>query len=178
MKRLALCIVLCGISFAHAEEDATAFPLDDYPPPFVVGVPTSPSRADILLDRVMEGEQECNKVPMVSFIEIDGTRITARPVALCAYKKSDRSWHVIRLAITHPVPDSYKRCVAGAPDVASRRDCSLPYRVLTPDYRVEHLAGYGVSRMIFNVSHGDEHLVVYRTRHVWFDDEAVQSGDP
>jgi len=173
--RFAWCMLLCGTVVAHAEEMAAAFPLADYPPPFVLGVP---SRADILLSRVKEAEEECNKVPMTSFIETDGTRITARPVALCAYKESDRSWHVIRLAISHPVPDEYKRCVAAAPDVASRRDCSLPYRVLTPDYRVEHLAGYGVSRMIFNVSQGSEHLVVYRTRHVWFDDDALQSGDP
>lgn len=177
MKRLALGILLCGTSFAQAEE-AETFPLADDPPPLVVGVPASPSRADTLLDRLMEGEQECNKVSMTSFIETDGTRITARPVALCAYKESDRSWHVIRLAITHPVPDTYKRCVASAPDVAARRDCSLPYRVVTPDYRVEHLAGYGITRMIFNVSQGGEHLVVYRTRHVWFDDDALQSGDP
>jgi hypothetical protein len=115
---------------------------------------------------------------MTSFIETDGTRITARPVALCAFKESDGSWHVIRLAITHPVPQEYKRCIASAPDVASRRDCLLPYRVLTPDYHVEHLAGYGVSRMTFNVSQAGEHLVVYRTRHTWFDDDALQSADP
>ncbi len=178
MMRLVLCMLLCGASFAHAEEEGTTFPLADYPPRFVVGVPTSDSRADILLDRVSEGDEECNKVPMTSFVETDGTRITARPVALCAYKESDRSWHVIRLAIAQPVPDEYKRCVASAPDVASRRDCSLPYRVLTKDYHVEHLAGYGISRMIFNVSQGGEHLVVYRTRHVWFDDDALQSADP
>jgi hypothetical protein len=178
MMRLALSMLLCSIFFAHAEEAATTFPLADYPPRFVVGVPTSPSRADIILDRVNEGDEECNRVPMTSFIETDGTRITARPVALCAYKESDRSWHVIRLAIAQPVPDEYKRCVASAADVASRRDCSLPYRVLTQGYRVEHLAGYGVARMIFNVSQGGEHLVVYRTRQVWFDDGALTSGDP
>lgn len=176
MKRLAFCVLLCGIAFAHAEEDVATFPLADSP--MVAGIPTSRSHADTLLDRVRDGEEECNRVPMTSFIETDGTRITARPVALCAYKASDRSWHVIRLAITQPVPDSYKRCVASAPDVASRRECLLPYRVLTPEYRVEHLAGYGVSRMIFDVSQDGEHLVVYRTRHVWFDDDALHSGDP
>lgn len=178
MKRLALCMLLCSTSFALADEEATPFPLADYPPPIVAGVPTASSRADLLLERLKEGEEECNKVSMTDFVETDGTRITARPVALCAYKESDRSWHVIRLAIAQPVPDEYKRCVASAPDVASRRDCSLPHRVLTPDYRVEHLAGYGISRMIFDVSHGGEHLVVYRTRHVWFDDDALRSGDP
>jgi hypothetical protein len=178
MMRLALCMLLCSIPFAHAEEAATTFPLADYPPELVVGVPTSPSRADILVDRIIEGDEECSKVPMTSFIETDGTRITARPVALCAYKESDRSWHVIRLAIVQPVPDEYKRCVASAADVASRRECLLPYRVLTQGYQVEHLAGYGIARMIFNVSQGGEHLVVYRTRHVWFDDGALTSADP
>ena len=145
-------MLLCSTFVAHAEEEAATFPVADYPPAVVDGVATSLSKSDTLLDRVAEGEQECNQVPITSFIETDGTRITARPVALCAYKESDRSWHVIRLAITYPVPDAYKRCVASAPDVASRRDCSLPYRVLTPDYRVEHVAGYGIARMIFNVS--------------------------
>lgn len=177
MMRSALCMLLCAASLAHAEEVAESLPLADYPPPSIVGIPDSPMRADILLDRLNKGDEECNKVPIASFVETDGTRITARPVALCAYKESDRSWHVIRLAIQQPVPDEYKRCVASAPDVASRRDCSLPYRVLTQDYRVEHLAGYGISRMIFNVSQGGEHLVVYRTRHVWFDDDALASGD-
>lgn len=177
-KRLAFCMLLCGISFAHAEEEAETFPLADYPPSAVAEIAAAPARADVLLDRVREGEEECGKVPMTSFIETDGTRITARPVALCAYKESDRTWHVIRLAITQPVPDSYKRCVASAPDVASRRECLLPYRLLTPEYQVEHLAGYGIARMIFNVSQGGEHLVVYRTRHVWFDDDALQAGDP
>jgi len=178
MKRFLLCLLACAASFAHAEEEVTTFPLDDYPSSLAATDPASTPRADTLLERVREGDQECDKVPMTGFIETDGTRITARPVALCAYKESDHSWHVIRLAIGHPVPDAYKRCVASAPDVASRRDCQLPYRVLTPDYQVEHLAGYGIARMIFNVSQGGEHLVVYRTRHVWFDDEAVQSGDP
>lgn len=178
MKLLALSMLLGVSAVAHAEEATTASPLADYPPAFVVGIPTSPSRADTLLARVREGEEECNKVPMTDFVETDGTRITARPVALCAYKESDRSWHVIRLAVPQPVPDAHKRCVATAPDAASRRDCLLPYRVLTADYHVEHLAGYGVSRMIFNVSQGGEHLVVYRTRHVWFNDDALASGDP
>ncbi len=178
MKRLALFMLLCSTFVAHAEEEAATFPVADYPPAAVDGVATSLSKSDILLNRLKEGEEECNRVPMTSFIETDGTRITARPVALCAYKESDQSWHVIRLAITQPVPDSYKRCVASAPDVASRRECLLPYRLLTPEYQVEHLAGFGIARMIFNVSQGGEHLVVYRTRHVWFDDYALQSGDP
>jgi len=178
MTRLAFWLMICGFSFAHAEESANTFPLADHPSPFIVGVPNFSSRADTILDRVKEGAEECNKVPMTNFIETDGKRIIARPVVLCAYKESDRSWHVIRLAIAQPVPDEYKQCVASAPDVASRRDCSLPYRVLTQDYHVEHLAGYGIARMIFNVSQGGEHLVVYRTRHVWFDDDALASGDP
>ena len=178
MKRFALLMLLCSTSFAFAEDETEPFPLADEPSPTVVEVATPASRADMLLHRLKEADEECSKVPMTNFIESDGTRITARPVALCAYKDSDRSWHVIRVALPVPVPDFYKRCVASAPDVASRRDCVLPYRVLTPEYQVEHLTGYGISRLTFNVSHGGEHLVVYRTRHVWFDDDTLQSGDP
>ena len=62
MKRLTLCMFVCVTSFAHAEDEATTFPACRLP--IAAAAPTSPSRADILLDRVMEGEQECNKVPM------------------------------------------------------------------------------------------------------------------
>jgi hypothetical protein len=178
MKRFALLMLLCSTSLAFAEDEAEPSPLAEEPAPTVVEAATPARRADMLLDRLKEADEQCSKVAMTDLIESDGMRITSRPVALCAYKESDRSWHVIRVALPVPVADAYKRCVGSAPDVASRRECVLPYRLLTPEYQVDHLAGYGISRLTFNVSHGSEHLVVYRTRHVWFDDDALQSGDP
>lgn len=141
------------------------------------GVVPSETYAAFTLQKVKEADERCNAVSMKEFVETDGTRVTARPVALCAFKKSDQSWHVIRIALVQPIPDAYKSCVASAETVAARRDCSLPYHVLTQGYHVEHLGGYGATRLIFNVSQGDEHLVVYRTRHVWFDDGALLRRD-
>lgn len=139
--------------------------------------PASDAHARYTLKKVSEADERCSAVSMKEFVETEGSRVTARPIALCAFKESDQSWHVIRIALMHPISDAFKSCTANAPTVASRRDCSLPYRVLTQGYRVEHLGGYGVTRLTFNVSQGGEHLVVYRTRHVWFDDDALQSRD-
>lgn len=139
--------------------------------------PIVETSAAYTLRQVDEANTRCNNVPMKEFVETDGIRVTARPIALCAFKKSDQSWHVIRLAIMQPIAESYKSCVANAPTVEARRDCTLPYHVVTQGYHVEHLAGYGITRLIFNVSQNGEHLVVYRTRHVWFDDGALASGD-
>lgn len=135
------------------------------------------TRARFILQKVSEADERCNDVSMKDFVETDGGRITARPVALCAFKESDQSWHVIRIALPQPISESFKSCAANAPTVFARRECSLPYRVLSDGYRVEHLGGYGITRLIFNVSQGGEHLVVYRTRHVWFDDDALASKD-
>lgn len=135
------------------------------------------THARYVLQKVSEADERCSAVSMKDFVETDGSRITARPVALCAFKESDQSWHVIRIALRQPIPDAFKSCTANASTVFARRDCSLPYHVLTQGYYVEHVGGYGVTRLIFNVAQGDEHLVVYRTRHVWFDDDALQSKD-
>lgn len=129
------------------------------------------------LAKVSEAEERCSTVSMKEFVETDGGRVSARPVALCAYKPSDQSWHVIRIALMHPISEAFKSCTASAPTVAARSDCSLPYHVLTQGYHVEHVGGYGITRLTFNVAQGGEHLIVYRTRHVWFDDDALQSKD-
>jgi hypothetical protein len=135
------------------------------------------TKAEYVIGKVKEADELCNGVSMKEQVVVSGNRITERPVALCAFKESDQSWHVIRIAIMQPIPESYKLCVANAPTVAARADCTLPYHVVTQGYHVEHLAGYGITRLIFNVSQGGEHLVVYRTRHVWFDDKAIADGD-
>lgn len=139
---------------------------------------TQGTKASYILQKVNEADNLCNSVSMKEYIVATDTRITERPVALCAFKESDQSWHVIRVAIMQPVPDSYKSCAASAPTVAARADCSLPYHVVTQGYHVEHVAGYGIARMTFNVSQAGEHLIVYRMRHVWFDDGALAGGDP
>jgi hypothetical protein len=135
------------------------------------------TKAEYVVGKVKEADDLCNDVSMKEQVVVSGNRITERPVALCAFKESDQSWHVIRIAIMQPIPESYKLCVANAPTVAARADCTLPYHVVTQGYHVEHLSGYGITRLIFSVSQGGEHLVVYRTRHVWFDDKAIAGGD-
>jgi hypothetical protein len=135
------------------------------------------TKAAYMLRKVDEADEYCGSVSMKEHVVVSGGRITERPVVLCAFKESDQSWHVIQIAIMQPIPEAYKSCVANAPTLAARTDCTLPYHVVTQGYHIEHLSGYGITRLIFNVSQGGEHLIVYRTRHVWFDDNAVASGD-
>lgn len=139
--------------------------------------PIAETRSAYILRRVNEADERCNAVSLKEQVVVSGGRITERPVVLCAFKESDQSWHVVRIAIMQPIPESYKSCVTNAPTVAARSDCALPYHVVTQGYHVEHRSGYGITRLVFNVSQGGEHLVVYRTRHVWFDDTTLASGD-
>jgi hypothetical protein len=164
-----LCPFFLALMFATPAMSAEDILPEAHPPP--------ETRALAIQEKVSEAEKRCGAVSMKEFVETEGDRVSARPIALCAFKESDQSWHMIRIALMYPIPDAFKLCSANAPTVASRRDCSLPYRVLTQGYHVEHLGGYGITRLTFNVSQGGEHLVVYRTRHVWFDDDALQSRD-
>lgn len=156
-------------------------------------------------DRVRAADERCSAVPMPVTTESDWTfegvsqkarpgppRIVERPVALCAFKESDASWHVVMLHLAYPVPDAYKSCVKSAATVSERAACELPFHVVTPDYDVEHVGwGYGIARFTADVYETTTHegfdgkkvtlrgekLKVYRTRHVWLDDDALASGD-
>ncbi len=135
------------------------------------------SRAEYILKRLNEGDAECNKIPLTDRILFAKGVPTERPVVLCAFKESDRSWHVIHVQLPYPVSPAYIACVKSASSLLLRRECELPLRVITPGYRIVHLGGYGVTRMIFDVWDGNEKLIVYRTRHVWLDDDALASKD-
>lgn len=161
-------------------------------------VQPSPSRAEYTLLKIAEADEVCSGVTLSPTVErdtrTDKKRITERPVALCAWSEATSSWHVVIVNLEYPVPQAYVTCIRGAPTLALRKDCVLPYRVVTPGYRTEHVRGYGITRLSFNVyaekitriHHGDEvnemrtrgeKLTVYRTRHMWLDDEALASGD-
>jgi len=160
-------VVLLGIflsAYAHAE-DRTALES------------TKESRAEYIAKRIIEGDVECNKIPMTDRILIEKGVVIERPVVLCAFKESDQSWRMIHLQLLYPVSPAYNACVNSASSLLLRRACILPLRVITPGYRIVHLGGYGVTRMIFDVWDGNEKLIVYRTRHVWLDDDALASKD-
>ena len=162
------------------------------------------SRATYILEKIKEADIRCAQVPLSVTTEVDVPpkskeslpvkRITERPVALCAYGEESKTWHVIHVHLPSPVPKEYITCVRNAPTLEARKECILPHRVVTPGYVLEHIRGYGIVRLTFNVyvekvltlRSGDEprelrvrgeKLTVYRTRHLWFDDEALQSGD-
>ncbi len=160
-----------------------------------------PTRAEYVFAKVAEGDAVCANISLAATVEngvdkrgLSVKRITERPVALCAYSEKTKSWHVIEIRVQYPVPQEYITCVKNAPTLEDRKSCALPFRVVTPGYRVTHLRGYGIVRMIFDVYAEDvssikqgsaprelrtrgEKLTTYRTRHMWLDDEALASGD-
>ncbi len=156
------------------------------------------NRATYILEKVKEGDAVCRNATLSAITETTATtgvtRITERPVALCAFSETTKSWHVIYVALKYPVPGEYITCIKSAPTLPGRKSCQLPFRVMTPGFQVEHLRGYGITRLIFDVYSEkfdqtqvggetkevrtrNEKLTVYRTRHLWFDDEALASGD-
>lgn len=135
------------------------------------------NHADTILERVHAANDVCNEVSLSDKVTVLNSKIVERPVVLCAFKESDHSWHVIDVRLLYPVPPQYVSCVASASTVSARALCGLPFRVATPGYRVEHLGGYGATRLIFNVFQDGEKLTVYRTRHIWFTKNALTT-DP
>lgn len=159
------------------------------------------TRADYIKQKVSEADRFCDTIPLSITTETDigrtqkgvvnARRITERPVIFCAYSEEKRTWHAITVHLENPTPKEYVLCIRAAPTLEERRNCPLPMHVVTPGYRIEHLKGYGITRLIVNayleetVTRLDgstervrgEHLVVYRTRHAWFDDDALASND-
>ncbi|KKU78485.1 MAG: hypothetical protein UY04_C0036G0012 [Parcubacteria group bacterium GW2011_GWA2_47_7] len=162
--------------------------------------PHSISRAEYILKKVGEADAICSQVQLQATVETEvenGVKvkhITERQIALCAWSEETASWHVIHIALKYPVSEEYTSCVRVSATLEERKNCVLSYRVVTPGYQLEHQRGYGITRLIFNAYkektisvHDDkkilsmtvrgEKLVVYRTRHMWFDDDALTAGD-
>ncbi len=149
---------------------------------YSLGQAVEVSYADQILEKIREGEERCRAEAVIvptteDRTSSEGAKIAYRPVLLCAYSEVSKTWHTIEVALPYPVPQSYIVCVAASPTLADRRACVLDVRVVTPGYHVEHLAGFGATRFIVNArTNAGEPLTVYRTRHLWFDDDALASG--
>lgn len=140
------------------------------------------SRAEHILQKVVEADMACRDVPLTLTPAPDPKNpgkmwFTERPALLCAYGEQSGTWHPVTIALPSPVPLQYFACIGDAPTTLDRRSCALLYRTLTPGYRLAHLGGTGVTRLSFDVWHEEtgERLTVYRTRHLWLDDEALAS---
>jgi hypothetical protein len=80
--------------------------------------------------------------------------VVDRPVVLCGFREHDQSWHVVEVGVR-------ARRVNGA--------MVYEYTPVQPGYTLEHLAGRGVTRLIFNLrDHEGRPITVYRTKHLWF----------
>ena len=144
------------------------------------------SRASVILERVREAKEICERQSPSFTTEVTVTSykvavwktvkgkkkkvwitkkkrdeiVTARPVVLCAFKASDRSWHIINIHVPYPRPQG-----------------AFQYTLRTQGYRLEHVSGSGVTRLVFDVYQGEEKLVVYRYLHSWFPRESLAKGN-
>lgn len=161
----------------------------------------SGSAISMLRERIVKAEQFCDGVTLAPIVAPDpagattvnpsGKIITERPAVFCAHRASDDSWHAVTVYIPRPVPESYKKCLLSSVTLDERGKCVLPMRVATAGYDVERVGyGFGITRLAANVydlqrvRHGlkeievrGERLTVYRTKHLWFDDAAVETGN-
>lgn len=165
------------------------------------GANASDAALSVLRERIVKAEQFCDAVPIAPIVVTDPSAVTAanpsgkiiteRPTVFCAYRASDDTWHAVTVYLPRPIPDSYKKCLITAKRLDERNGCVLPMRVATAGYDVERVGyGFGITRLAANiydvrrVRHGDEEvdvrgerLTVYRTKHLWFDDAAIETGN-
>ncbi len=141
-------------------------------------------RGEYILTKVAEAEERCRDEPLTLPQSPDpkganNTWFIERPVLLCAYSEVNRTWHPVVVTIPSPVPREYFACIGAAQTVQDRKSCVMPYRIISDGYRLAHLGGTGATRLSFNVWHQatGERLTVYRTRHLWLDDDALKSRD-
>ena len=89
--------------------------------------------------------------------------VTERPIVLCAFSEREQSWHVIHVHVPYPQKTNFQ------------------YTLRTPGYRLEHVSGKGVARLVFDAfrvtAEGEEKLIVYRYLHSWFSSEALVKGN-
>ncbi|OGZ08483.1 MAG: hypothetical protein A2762_05430 [Candidatus Lloydbacteria bacterium RIFCSPHIGHO2_01_FULL_54_11] len=156
LRCFSIVIPLCAL-FA-----ASAFGADEAPPAPRISPEISYARV-LLADTLCKGET----LEPTTKKEKGKTVIAERPVILCAYKESDKSWHVVKLLVQYPLPDCFRKT-----RLVDRHDqCgAFPFRTLTPEYGVEHVSGLGIPRLVFSASHQGEPLKIYRYRHIWFAD--------
>ena len=143
---------------------ATASPVFAAEPPTLV---TTLSPSTTLL-RVAEADRICKNETLEPTTQITPsarTVIAERPVILCAYKESDRSWHVVKLLVQYPLP----ACFRNTRPIDRHEQCgAFPFRTITPEYGVEYVSGLGIPRLTFAIAHQGERLKIYRYRHIWF----------
>ncbi len=158
-------------------------------------IPPEKRTATEILQKVQEADDVCADGSLIVPTVVDpsaqeGMKIVERPVLLCAYGYKTGTWHRIEVRLPYPTPREYIACIQSAPTLLARRyECSLPVSVVTPGYRVSHQAGFGVTRFVVHAygpredagssptfGRWGESLVVFRTRHLWFDDDALASG--
>ena len=134
------------------------------------------ARAEYILEKVAEADRRCSDLSL-SFITEEGRstvvvlrkgkngkyhkhhktimvhRIVARPVYLCAFKESDQSWHVVKVFVRYPLPETFVK---------------FPAWLATKGYELEHVSGRGVGRLTFALYQHGEKLTIYRYRYAWF----------
>ncbi len=183
-RRIGLYAVVCFMVNIIIYSIPTARATDTDIIPIIKNTTQKQTRADYILAKVAEADKLCDEQKL-SFITEEGKvtrevfkknkkgklikyhivssvhKIVARPVYLCAFKESDQTWHVVKVFVKYPIPKTYKK---------------FPAWVATDGYEIVHVAGSGVTRLVFDLTQNGERLTIYRYRHAWFTKDPLKTS--
>lgn len=82
------------------------------------------------------------------------TKVVGKPIFLIVWDNEEDVYYDLALMARHPVKCS-----------------NYDFRVLTPGFKVEHVKGCGIGRIVFNVWKDEKKLIVLASKHFWIPPE-------
>ncbi len=131
--------------------------------------------AKSLLAKVYEAQEKLKEIPIAletqeikkkipskktkkKFAERKEEIVSGKQIALLAWDSDEDKDHIVYLRVPHPLPQG-----------------RFIFSVVTPDYKVEHVSGRTVSKLVFKVWQGEKKLIVLAGKHFWVPPELSQN---
>ncbi len=132
----------------------------------------APSRTRDILEKVALAEARCKNITTYQTVlrathgrlRVGGKLkmmhfIGDRPVVLCGFRESDKSWHTVEVHVH---------------SFATEGERVYTYTPITSGYTVDRLSGRGTTRLIFELADNNgEHIIVYRMKHLNIPQQAI-----
>src|SRR3989344_1775257 len=128
-----------------------------------------------LLEKVREAQEKLKEIPIAletqeikkkipskknkrQFVERKEEIISGKQIALLAWDPDEDKDHIVYLRVSHPLPKG-----------------QLVLSMVTLGYKVEHVSGRTVSKLVFKVWQGEKKLIVLAGKHFWIPPELSQN---
>ncbi len=121
-------------------------------------------RHEVIHDLVVEAQAQLHDVELHYVFTGKGRRevLRGRPVAFALWSEARQKWTIAQIEIPRP-PIKWRP--GGRP---------MPFRLLTPGIKAQHVKGTGAERLMFSFSRGDEPLKVYGRKFPVFDNTLIR----